>query len=52
VVDVFWVSDYIGNFYDEAEMGLEARNDERFAKCCCVPTIRDDVGTSSHWYAY
>jgi hypothetical protein len=23
VVDVFWVSDYIATFYDEAEMGLE-----------------------------
>ena len=22
--DVFWVSDYFGNFYDEAEVGLEA----------------------------
>jgi hypothetical protein len=32
--------------------GTWSFNDERFAKCCCVPTVRDDVGTSSQWCAH
>jgi len=38
VDDVFWVSDYFGNFYDEAEMGLEAlmMNDLLSAAVCLL----------------